>query len=402
MSLESIVAFLDIGSFKTGVMIADVGEKGLPRVLSLVTRPSVGLQEGHIIHMAAASQMIAETLDQAEKKAGVRVSRVVLVLSSVYLQSTHHEISQPIHGGVVKDSERLAQYLKSRFKTPANHMLLHFIPLHYKIDDQPLVLDPVELHGQQISSVGHFITACQHKLQNLVEAVQQCHMEVAGVVAAPYATALSVLSHLTESNSHDCDEKNIWVLDMGHQTTSLGLFWQGRFAHVGHVPLGSDHITRDLAKVLGIGCSEAEKLKIRHGHALLTSKDRYVSIPHLYEEDAIYPFKRFMFVQIIQSRLEEIFDLIAKEHEPSGTLVLQGGGSLLKGVDQLAVKIFNCPLHATGLPPLPGLDAYQDLPGTSALLGGALYWQQRHKSLKTITSYSHYAQSCWAWLKENF
>ena len=102
-------------------------------------------------------------------------------------------------------------------------------------------------------------------------------------------------------------------------------------------------ITRDIKEGCAILQRQAESLKIQFGSALgdLAQEDKVVTIPGISGRDPKEISFRSL-AYIIQSRMEEIIDAVSYEIENSGFMdklsagiVLTGGGSMLKHLNQL-------------------------------------------------------------------
>jgi len=102
---------------------------------------------------------------------------------------------------------------------------------------------------------------------------------------------------------------------------------------------------------------QAEKLKCQHGSAYLPSviDDEPIVIPGIGGRPPMEIEKKIL-AQIIQSRMEEIFEIAAMEIKRSGYsrhlsagLVLTGGGSLIKGAAELAREVLGLPVKI-GIP----------------------------------------------------
>jgi len=102
------------------------------------------------------------------------------------------------------------------------------------------------------------------------------------------------------------------------------------------LPLGGINITNDLAIGLKTDPEIAEKLKIEHASAQLRGATSGVSLK--YDGD-IYSFQTSDIDEIVEARLEEIFEAIQNELRKArragklpGGIVLTGGTAQLKGI----------------------------------------------------------------------
>ncbi|MEJ0045667.1 MAG: cell division FtsA domain-containing protein [Rhodospirillales bacterium] len=64
-------------------------------------------------------------------------------------------------------------------------------------------------------------------------------LEISEVVCAPFAAGLSCLVE-------DERELGATIIDMGGGTTSLAVFFEGQLLHTAQVPVGGQHVTRDM------------------------------------------------------------------------------------------------------------------------------------------------------------
>ena len=112
------------------------------------------------------------------------------------------------------------------------------------------------------------------------------------------------------------------------------------------VPLGGEHVTKDIARGLSTPRTDAERMKVHFGSVLPSPSDEQelIDVPLIGEEDRNEPnhVPRSFLVGIIRPRIEEIFEHVRDRLEASGMakraarLVLTGGASQLAGVRELA------------------------------------------------------------------
>ena len=133
------------------------------------------------------------------------------------------------------------------------------------------------------------------------------------------------------------------IVDIGGGTTDVAVYYDDVIRHTAVIPFGGNVITRDIKEGCAILQRQAESLKVQFGSALgdLAQEDKVVTIPGISgREPKEISFRSLAF--IIQSRMEEIIDAVSFEIENSGYMdklsagiVLTGGGSMLKHLNQL-------------------------------------------------------------------
>ncbi len=151
--------------------------------------------------------------------------------------------------------------------------------------------------------------------------------------------------------------QGVIVADIGGGCTDLCVFVEGSIQHTATLPIGGNHITRDL--VVGLRCPyhSAEAAKEVYGHAIPST----VSMEETIEIEAFgaerqRTYARRLACEIIQARCEEILEMIVNDVRGSADLdlisaglVLTGGTARLPGFDMLAEQVTGMPARI-GLP----------------------------------------------------
>jgi cell division protein FtsA len=147
------------------------------------------------------------------------------------------------------------------------------------------------------------------------------------------------------------------LINMGATTTSLSVYEEGNLLHTAILPIGSDHITNDIAIGLRCPINLAERIKVEYGHSesdAFTKKDE-VDVSQLVKEEKISDNINLISLkyvaEIIEARVEEIFEKVdeeLKKIDRSGMLpagaVLVGGGSMLQGIVETAKRKLRLPV----------------------------------------------------------
>ncbi|MBI3889545.1 rod shape-determining protein [Candidatus Saccharibacteria bacterium] len=129
-------------------------------------------------------------------------------------------------------------------------------------------------------------------------------------------------------------ENGVAVIDLGGATTSIAIFEEGDLQFVSVIPVGGMNITNDLAIGLKTDPEIAEKVKVAHASAVDRQSTDTVSVKH---DKETLEFAVSDIDEVVDARLEEIFEAIHKELKragyagklPSG-VVLTGGTSKMK------------------------------------------------------------------------
>ena len=346
----AVFAALDIGAAKTACFIVKVEQTVVgarPRVIGVGHHSSRGVRGGAVTDMEAASGAISNAVRNAEKMAKLALTEITLVTASGGPASARVSAEAGLSAGRPVDDRDLRRVLNAAMEEffQPGRVVLHAIPVAWRVDDQAGVRDPRGMYGRRLGLDLHVITASADPLRNLTTCVERCHLNVAGVVATPYAAGLATLTP---------DEMSLgaMVVDMGANATSAGVFAEDGLVHVDCVPLGGAHVTGDIARGLSTPVSAAERIKALHGCALDSPDDDQVMIeaPPVGSDPSsgMVQHPRAMLNAIIRPRLEEIFELLRDRLQAAGAdaaagrrLVLTGGAAQLPGAAELAARVLS-------------------------------------------------------------
>ena len=375
---ENIVVGLDIGTTKTCCIVGEETEHGLD-IVGLGTYPSKGLRRGMVINIDATVAAIKKAVEEAELMAGCEINSVYAGIAGSHIKSMNS------HGIVaIKEQEVTAADIlrvldaAQAVNIPADRELIHIIPQEYIVDDQDGIREPRGMSGARLAARVHIVTGAVTSAQNVVKCCSQTGLSVLDLVLQPLASAEAVLSA-------DEKELGVLILDIGGGTTDIAVFQQGSVQHSAVIPIGGDHITRDIAIGLGTPTTDAERIKQRHGIAQVSRvrEDETFEAPAVGGHQARSVSRR-MLAEIIEPRVEEIFKLVAQElarsgmgkHLPAG-VVLTGGATVLDGMVEMAERVFGMPVRR-GIPrDVRGLTDVVSSPAYATAVGLVKYGLQR-------------------------
>ncbi|WP_036283142.1 cell division protein FtsA [Methylocystis sp. ATCC 49242] len=420
---SATLAALDVGTSKIACLIARLTPVGRVapgdwrthriRVVGIGHQRSLGVKHGLVVDMDEAERAIRQTVDAAERMAGMQVDRVIVTASGGRLASEHFQAKRAIGGREVAESD-IHRVLEA---SAAHHLhrgrvAVHSLPTGFSLDGVSGIREPKDMIGDELSVDLHVATCDQAAARNLILAVERGHLGVEGMAATPYVSGLSVLEP-------DEAEMGVVVVDMGAGSTSLAVFARGELVHLDAVTLGGNHVTMDIARGLDARLADAERLKTFHGSAIASSSDdrETVSFDHVGERG---PHKahapKSHLVRIIRPRVEETLeflrDRLARAGYPSGPsrrIVLTGGASQLTGVAEAARRILGGqvrvgrPIGVEGLPDAARSPAFAAAAGLLVYpqVAGREYFEP-HRFERAATGTDGYMTRVGRWLKESF
>lgn len=348
MAKEQYIAALDIGTQTIRAVQAKLDPAtGQLAIVGAATAPALGMRKGVIVDIEEAVSSISGTLEKLERMTGVAVTSATISVGGNHIACLESKgvIAVSKADGEITDSDIIRVIDASQaISIPPNREVLHVIPKSFTLDGQVGIKDPLGMTGIRLEVETIIVHGGIPFIKNLNKAMMQAGLEVDDLVLAPLAASTAVLSRRQK-------ELGVVLIDLGAGTTSIAVYEENNLLHTAVLPVGSMHITNDIA--IGLRCSidTAEKVKQAYGHALTSSVDVHQSIDlSKIDPEETETVRRLEVVEIIEARLEEIFEYVNKELKvikrdgklPAG-IVLTGGGANLPGVTEFAKKELRLP-----------------------------------------------------------
>lgn len=351
MAKPYLISGIDVGNSQVKVIIAKVERDGLrPEIIGLGSAVSNGMRRGMIVDMEESINDIKSAIQRAEAVAGVSLKRAYLAVNGLHIKTqtsrgviavsrADNEISQ-------SDIDRVIQ-AASVVSLPANREIVHVIPRNYIIDGTEYIKNPLGMKGVRLEAEVFITDGLSPHLRNLAKCINECGIEVAGLVFAPLAASLAVL----DKNQR---EYGVMSLDFGGGTSTVTVFEESELIHTAVLPIGSKHITNDLAIALRTSLDIAERVKLEHcctSDAEDMRRKENIDLSKLIDEEGFVVAKKQL-VRVVDARAHELLDMVTNELKkiqknsplPAG-VVISGGGANLPGLALLVKDRLRLPVR---------------------------------------------------------
>ncbi len=370
---------VEIGSSKIVVVAAEIAE-GRITIAGVGETPSRGVRGGVVADCAAVGEALGRALDEAEKRSGLRLSRVFLSLSGAHVGGDAHVGAAMLSGrdGRVGEADWANALAMARTRElEPGRCVLHDLPGRTLRDGVAADKPAAERAGSWLQVRAWRVHAQAARVADSVNQLRSLRLEPAQVVLAGLASAHAVT--VPEER-----EAGVLVIDLGAGTTDYALYHDGRPIHAGVLAVGGDHLRNDLAIGLRLRADEAEAVKRRHGraqvHALSTTGPARVWLDDNRGVGA-RELSRTAIEQITAARARETLEIVrhrlGADYRPEQVragVVLTGGGAELAGLAELAAEVFKAPARI-GLPS-ESIGAMLRVPGYATVLGTlAVGWE---------------------------
>lgn len=348
---DDLIVGLDVGSTHVRLVAGQHKDEEL-QIIGAIESPAEGINRGVVTSIEDATTSISRCLEKAERLIGIPIISAWVGISGSHIKSEKSRgvVAVARSGGEVTedDVERTIEAARA-LSVPPNYEILHVIPTRYSVDNQTDIKDPVGMIGVRLEAETLIIQGLIAQIKNFTKAIYRTELNIEDLVLSSLAAAEAVL---TEKQK----ELGAVLVNIGSSTTSIAVFEEGELLHTAVLPIGSEHVTADIAIGLRCPINLAERIKIEHGTVLtkeLSKKDE-IDISDLVREEELGDdeeviSKKYV-AEIIEARVEEIMEKVDEELKkidrsgmlPAGAFLI-GGGAKLPGIVEVAKRKLRLP-----------------------------------------------------------
>ena len=363
---KEIYVSLDIGTSEIAVIVAEglAGGADDLEIVGVGISESKGMKKGLVSNVQELSASIDKAIIEAENMADCQISNVFAGISGT------HVTSIASHGLAAGPRRQISEYDVARaiataqqYSFMGDYELLHSIPRSFKLDGMGGIKEPVGMSGVRLETDVHLISCSVTALENIRNCLKRSNIHAEKIILEQIAASYAVLNE-------DEKELGVCLVDIGAGTTDIAVYHDGSIQHTAVIPIAGDHVTNDIAVQLRTPTRSAEKLKCESGNSWSAPDDdrnEEIEVP-IVGDQAGKKITQQNLQAVIQSRFEELFDLIVNElarenferRKLVSGIVLTGGSALIPGITTLAEEIFHLPVRC-GKP--QGTRGFEDILG---------------------------------------
>lgn len=323
------------------------------QIIGATSVPAEGVSKGIIKSIDDATSSISALLEKAERLIGVPINNVWASINDPYIRCNKSKGVVAVgrsNGEITQEDMDRAIEAARALSVPTNYEIIHVIPIKFTVDNQEDVKDPIGMNGIRLEVEALIIQAMSSQVKNLTKSIYRTGLDIEDIILSPLAAAEAVVTNKQK-------ELGAAVVTMGAATTGLAVYEEGHLIHTAVLPVGSEHITADVAIGLRCPINLADRVKLEYGNANpgnFNARDQ-VDISDLAKEedvdDDITNISKKYVAEIIQARVEEIFEKVDEEFKkidrsgmlPAG-VVLVGGGAKLGGIVDVCKEKLRLPV----------------------------------------------------------
>ncbi len=254
-----------------------------PAIIGVGEAPASGIRRGVIIDIEDAVSAISTALEKAERMTGIPTDHAVVSVGGAHVTSleSHGVVAVAKADGEITESDVVRVVDASQaIQIPTNREILHVIPKDFSVDGQVGIKDPVGMTGIRLEVDSQIVEASIPFIKNLTKCVMQAGIDIDDVVQAPMAAAQAVLTRRQK-------ELGVVLIELGGGTTGLVVFEESELLHSTILPIGSDHITNDIAIGLRTAVDVADTIKLEYGLASPQSikRDEEINLSKIHKNE---------------------------------------------------------------------------------------------------------------------
>ena len=246
---------------------------------------------------------IQKIIISLEKDTDEYINNINLMIDSLEMLSVGISLSKKLDGSKLKQAniQFLVQEAKQQIlKNYANHNIVHIIINNYKIDDVDYSYLPHEIKCDFISLDILFICLPTDLVLYFKNIFSRSNILVDQIICSSYAKSINYKDNLNLSGYMS-------FIDVGFNRTSVISYYNDKILSLDILPIGGNHITKDISQILEIDLEKSEQLKCNFDQNLKLSNDENISIKTLQK--------------ITFARTEEILELSIKCLEPNANML---------------------------------------------------------------------------------
>jgi len=374
MTNGKYIVVIDLG---TSRFLGKVGQKDADGALQILATDveEVGtgcMRRGNIVNIDTAKYHIGCLIKKLKNRVASELSDIVKVYIGIGGQSLHSvEYSVPainLSGSVVsgEDIRKLEDSCRRQVEKKGE-TAYSLLPVAYHLDGKPIA-NPSGAMGGHLKASYKAIVGRPLIRTQIEKTVADAGYELAGILVSPLALAQITVGK--DDKTAGC----IFV-NFGDDTTSVVVYQNNALAYLGVVPFGSNLITSDLSKGLGLDATDAEALKQKVNFHAVNSKTSGEAGDYTISGIKVEKPKADM---IAGARAREIIDnvqyivkIACHPQALTGRVILAGEMAELTGIKDLVDEAFKLTVTYAEVPEAYGKCSFDDLTAIGLLMEGS-------------------------------
>ena len=341
MNIEEPIGIVELGDRNTKCLIFKVANDKDIEILSTSIIPSYGFKNDVVVNLSKATNTIRSCISLAENKAKVTLKKINVVFEQPDFLCTKFSKHKNIDGSkIYKDDIEflLKEAKKQLILNDKTQSIIHIFNHNYIVDNKTFIEEPINVYANKLSHEMTFITAPKNNLKNINQIFAECDLEIERFFSKIFTLGVKLL------NQKEL-QLGFGLINFEHEKISLGLFKNLALVHSITLPIGINHITRDISKVCSLSLEESETIRNKIDFSFKDKSNLFDQNNYLKSDFFISTsFKKIskeLILNVVKARLNETLNLLKKQLIVPGfdlesgiNFLLEGEGSKLLNLEE--------------------------------------------------------------------
>ena len=347
MISQSPKGIIELGNINVKCLIFKINEDSTSDILSTSIIKSEGMHNGVITNLNKATKTIRSCISIAENDAKISLKTINVIIEQPEFLCTKLSKDRKIDGSKIQktDIEFLLKEAKKQVSyNDEKQSIIHIFNHNYIVDGKTFIEEPINVYADYLSHEMTFISMPKNNIKNINQAFNECDIEVERLISCTFALGAKLL------NNNELQLGSV-LINVDSEMLSLGIFKNLALVHSLTIPIGVNHISKDISKVCSLNISESENIRDKIDYSFqnnLKLFDKNNNLKDVYFSSSKFrKISKSLIYKIIKSRLDEIFEILKKQFIIAGfdpiagtNVLLVGEGAHLYNLDKYCSEFF--------------------------------------------------------------
>ncbi len=355
---DEVIAVAEIGTSTVTVIIGRRAKHGAV-VTAMGVNETRGLNRGEVVSQSQLAQSLANAVEEAEIMSGEHVSSLYMAISGGHCRGQRTTGTVPVVGrAVTQEDMDSAIEAGVAGQVKEGNTLLHKLVREWVVDGREGISRPEGMPASRLEVRLHLVTVATTSLTALSECAKLCNKTLAGVFLDTLAASEAVLTDVDK-------ERGCVLVDIGSGTTDVAIWSDGALVHNTVIARGGDQLTAEVGMSFRVGRDVAERLKRRHGSALVSAveNDEKFNVPGELGGSSKQQSRKLL-AAVLEPSVDEVLRMVRREVELTGYEDAVGAGFILTGGVSTMPALLDVAERRLGTPVRLGI------PGSNSDLSG--------------------------------
>ena len=309
MSKKNFQTFIDFGSSKIRIAVFD---NYYSKIKFFSEKECLSIFNLENLNLTNSKKIIEELIQISEKKIGIHINSVNLMIDTPDLFSIDLSIKKNLEGKKINNND--IKYLLQEAKQLVQNnnfdkKIIHIIIEKFVLDDKIFYTIPEgNPECNYLTLEIKFICFSNIIFNQLSELLKENHISIENLLCSSYIKSLNY-NQLFEKY-----DKKVFI-DIGYRKSSLSIFDKNRLILFNIIPLGGNHITKDISQVLDLSEEDSESIKksLNQTESIFSddSKEEFISNSEI-KNKLKQNISLDLLKKVIHARIDEILNLSLK------------------------------------------------------------------------------------------